>query len=154
MFLHHLALHLHSDSCRSTGSFQYNRLLSSSTGADGIKGKGCSLTCALFRFLFTFSSNSVKQQMEQCHGSGEAAKSRALQQPGVSAFILKSNLLSFFNHYLIIKIKSCAVRCFFLQMLEMLSNSKLLNAKVFSFSQHNRNLKCVYEKMDKINFLE
>lgn len=33
------------------GASKYNRLLSSSTGADGIKGKGCSLTCALFRFF-------------------------------------------------------------------------------------------------------
>lgn len=69
------------------GASKYNRLLSSSTGADGIKGKGCSLTCALFRFLFTFSSNSVKQQMEQCHGSGEAAKSRSRHLPGFNFFL-------------------------------------------------------------------
>lgn len=72
LFQHHLALHLHS--LLSWELHSTAKLLSSSTGADGIKGKGCSVAVALF-YIFTFSSQTYYyalsyivsgQQMERC----------------------------------------------------------------------------------------
>ena len=72
VFQHHVALHLHSD----TVSWELpgtSRILSSSTGAHGIKGKGSSVTVVLFSFLHTsaFSTQTNSNCALSCIDSGQ-----------------------------------------------------------------------------------